>query len=65
MKADLEKVHLERDALLDALRESRDTLTDVRSQRDDLDAELRRERSAGRQVKKVRHCGQPFFSQSS
>ncbi|KAL8277081.1 hypothetical protein RQP46_010509 [Phenoliferia psychrophenolica] len=55
MKAELEKTQLERDALLDALRESRATLTDVRGQRDDLDADLRRERSASRQLKK--HLG--------
>ncbi|KAK4701597.1 hypothetical protein P7C70_g4630, partial [Phenoliferia sp. Uapishka_3] len=52
-KAELDKAETERDALLDALQECRATLSDVRSQRDDLEAELRRERSAARQMKKT------------
>ncbi|GAA5913911.1 hypothetical protein JCM5296_000294 [Sporobolomyces johnsonii] len=54
-KADLEKAELERDALLDALRETRTTLSDIRRQRDSLDTELKRERQLSRQIKK--HLG--------
>jgi cytochrome c556 len=54
VRADLEKAELERDALLDALRETRSTLGDVRRQRDSLDAEVKRERGLMRLVKKVR-----------
>ncbi|GAA5934270.1 hypothetical protein JCM1841_005420 [Sporobolomyces salmonicolor] len=54
-KADLEKAELERDALLDALRETRMTLSDIRRQRDSLDTELKRERQLSRQIKK--HLG--------
>ncbi|KAI5475759.1 hypothetical protein MNV49_000888 [Pseudohyphozyma bogoriensis] len=43
-KADLDRAELERDALLDALQESRAALSDVRSQRDAFDIELRKER---------------------
>ncbi|GAA5861492.1 hypothetical protein JCM8547_008050 [Rhodosporidiobolus lusitaniae] len=52
VRADLEKAELERDALLDALRETRSTLSDVRRQRDSLDAEVKREKVFSRQVKK-------------
>ncbi|GAA5837539.1 hypothetical protein JCM11251_002009 [Rhodosporidiobolus azoricus] len=51
-RADLEKAELERDALLDALRETRSTLSDIRRQRDTLDQENKRERLLTRQVKK-------------
>ncbi|GAA5895236.1 hypothetical protein JCM6882_006624 [Rhodosporidiobolus microsporus] len=51
-RADLEKAELERDALLDALRETRSTLSDIRRQRDALDQEAKRERLLTRQVKK-------------
>lgn len=54
----MEKAELERDALLDALRETRITLSDVRRQRDMLDADLRRERLLLKQVKEVR-CALP------
>ncbi|GAA6024534.1 hypothetical protein JCM10207_008265 [Rhodosporidiobolus poonsookiae] len=54
-RADLEKAELERDALLDALRETRSTLADIRRQRDLFDSELKRERALTRQVKK--HLG--------
>lgn len=57
-KAEMEKAELERDALLDALRETRITLSDVRRQRDMLDADLRRERLLLKQVKGVR-CALP------
>lgn len=50
----MEKAELERDALLDALRETRATLGDVRRQRDALDSELSREKQFNRQVKEVR-----------
>ncbi|KAM0788030.1 hypothetical protein ACM66B_006229 [Microbotryomycetes sp. NB124-2] len=43
-KADLEKAELERDALFDALQESRSTLADVRSQRDSYELKLDEER---------------------
>ncbi|GAA6044360.1 hypothetical protein JCM8097_008408 [Rhodosporidiobolus ruineniae] len=52
VRADLEKAALERDALLDALRETRSTLADIRRQRDSLDAEVKWERQLTRQVKK-------------
>ncbi|BGP07459.1 hypothetical protein JCM10049v2_003291 [Rhodotorula toruloides] len=55
VKAELDKAELERDALLDALRETRSTLSDVRSQRDNLDAELKRERQLTALVKQ--HLG--------
>ncbi|BGP15494.1 hypothetical protein JCM10213_005761 [Rhodosporidiobolus nylandii] len=55
VRADLEKAELERDALFDALRETRATLSDIRRQRDALDAEVKRERLLTRQVKK--HLG--------
>ncbi|GAA6057490.1 hypothetical protein JCM3770_000582 [Rhodotorula araucariae] len=54
-KADMEKAELERDALIDALRETRTTLADIRRQRDSLSAELKRERQFVEQVKK--HLG--------
>jgi predicted nucleic acid-binding Zn-ribbon protein len=54
MKADLDKAELERDALLDALQESRAALDDVRGQRDLIESELRDERASSRQLKKVR-----------
>lgn len=53
VKAELDKAELERDALLDALRETRSTLSDVRSQRDNLDAELKREKQLTALVKQV------------
>ncbi|KAK4052039.1 hypothetical protein OIV83_002333 [Microbotryomycetes sp. JL201] len=43
-KADLEKAELERDALFDALQESRSTLADVRSQRECFKSKLDEER---------------------
>ncbi|BGP24112.1 proteophosphoglycan ppg4 [Rhodotorula toruloides] len=55
VRAELDKAELERDALLDALRETRSTLSDVRSQRDSLDAELKRERQLTALVKQ--HLG--------
>ncbi|EGU13003.1 Proteophosphoglycan ppg4 [Rhodotorula toruloides ATCC 204091] len=55
VKAELDKAELERDALLDALRETRSTLSDVRSQRDNLDAELKREKQLTALVKQ--HLG--------
>ncbi|BGP61979.1 hypothetical protein NBRC10512_000169 [Rhodotorula toruloides] len=55
VKAELDKAELERDALLDALCETRSTLSDVRSQRDNLDAELKRERQLTALVKQ--HLG--------
>ncbi|BGP39428.1 hypothetical protein JCM10449v2_003370 [Rhodotorula kratochvilovae] len=54
-KADMEKAELERDALIDALRETRTTLSDIRRQRDSLDVELKRERQFAKQVKE--HLG--------
>lgn len=54
MKAALEKAELERDALLDALQESRAALNDVRGQRDVLSMEVRRGRGTARQLQKVR-----------
>ncbi|BGP31503.1 hypothetical protein JCM10296v2_003268 [Rhodotorula toruloides] len=55
VKAELDKAELERDALLDALRETRSTLSDVRSQRDNLDAELKRQKQLTALVKQ--HLG--------
>lgn len=53
MKADLGKAVIERDALQDALHETRTTLTDVRAQRDGLDTDLKEARSAAKQLRKV------------
>ncbi|KAK4051273.1 hypothetical protein OIO90_004754 [Microbotryomycetes sp. JL221] len=44
VKADLEKAEMERDALFDALQESRTTLTDVRLQRDQFEHQIQEER---------------------
>lgn len=55
VKADLEKAVVERDALHDALQETRTTLTDVRAQRDGLETDLKEARAAAKQLKKV--CG--------
>ncbi|GAA6060410.1 hypothetical protein JCM10212_002178 [Sporobolomyces blumeae] len=55
VKADLEKAEIERDALYDALSETRETLADVRRQRDKAQAELERERQFAFQVKE--HLG--------
>ncbi|GAA5990131.1 hypothetical protein JCM11641_001065 [Rhodosporidiobolus odoratus] len=51
VRADLEKAELERDALLDALRETRTTLSDIRRQRDSINADTKQERLLTRQVK--------------
>ncbi|ORY84117.1 hypothetical protein BCR35DRAFT_303179 [Leucosporidium creatinivorum] len=52
VKADLDKAVVERDALQDALHETRTTLTDVRAQRDGLDADLKEARLAAKQLRK-------------
>lgn len=54
MKADLEKAEMERDALMDALQETRAILDDVRAQRDTLERQLRDGKSSSRQVERVR-----------
>ncbi|GAA5926055.1 hypothetical protein JCM3775_005190 [Rhodotorula graminis] len=54
-KAEMDKAVLERDALLDALRETRLTLSDVRRQRDVFDDDLKRERLFAKKVKQ--HLG--------
>lgn len=53
VKADLDKAVVERDALQDALHETRTTLTDVRAQRDGLETDLKEARAAAKQLKKV------------
>ncbi|GAA5909753.1 hypothetical protein JCM8208_005449 [Rhodotorula glutinis] len=54
-KAEMDKAVLERDALLDALRETRLTLSDVRRQRDVFDDDLKRERLFAKKIKQ--HLG--------
>ncbi|GAA6057150.1 hypothetical protein NBRC10513_004378 [Rhodotorula toruloides] len=51
VKAELDKAELEQDALLDVLRKTRSTLSDVRSQRDNLNPELKREKQLTALVK--------------
>ena len=53
-KAEMDKAVLERDALLDALRETRLTLSDVRRQRDAFDDDLKRERLFAQKIQQVR-----------
>jgi hypothetical protein len=52
-KADLEKAELEREALYDALQESRAALADVRCQRDALESHQAGVTAAGAFLKKV------------
>lgn len=54
VKADLAKTEIERDALLDALRETRETLAEVRKQRDAYEAELKQEKLFSVEIKRVR-----------
>ncbi|GAA5845065.1 hypothetical protein JCM9279_005422 [Rhodotorula babjevae] len=54
-KAEMDKAVLERDALLDALRETRLTLSDVRRQRDAFEDDLKRERLFAKKIKQ--HLG--------
>ncbi|KAM0755178.1 hypothetical protein T439DRAFT_345841 [Meredithblackwellia eburnea MCA 4105] len=53
VKAEYDKASAERDALLDALKETRSTLIDVRKERDGLEIDLRREKAASKQLKKL------------
>jgi hypothetical protein len=63
VKAELDKAELEQDALLEALRETCLTLADVRSQWDNLNAEVRREKQFTALSKQV--CDPPFLTASS
>uniref|UniRef100_A0A0K3CE34 FGENESH: predicted gene_5.599 protein n=1 Tax=Rhodotorula toruloides TaxID=5286 RepID=A0A0K3CE34_RHOTO len=63
VKAELDKAELEQDALLDVLRKTRSTLSDVRSQRDNLNPELKREKQLTALVKQeLFQCGCTAFS---
>ena len=63
MKAELAKTEIERDALADALRETRETLAEVRKQRDMYETDLKQERAWSKEVKQVRNF--PFSSNVS
>ncbi|GAA5962198.1 hypothetical protein JCM3765_003895 [Sporobolomyces pararoseus] len=55
VKAELAKTEIERDALADALRETRETLAEVRKQRDMYESDLKQERAWSKEVKQ--HLG--------
>ncbi|GAA5978013.1 hypothetical protein JCM5350_006298 [Sporobolomyces pararoseus] len=55
VKAELAKTEIERDALADALRETRETLAEVRKQRDMYETDLKQERAWSKEVKQ--HLG--------